>query len=237
MFWDRVFYLGVLIVMSIATAHANVVINGTRVIYDGSQREVTVHMTNEGDTPSLVQSWIDAGNPDALPEAADVPFMLVPPVARVNPRSAQALRIAFQGDPLPADRESVFYLNVLDVPPAPKSRQDNNYVQLAIRTRIKLFYRPATLTSSPDEAADSVTWERMGRKIRLYNPSAYHVSINQLLGPQKNVLSADIGMAAPFSHIDFALKADAAVPDEGNLNLVTVNDFGGNTSHAIGRHR
>lgn len=234
--WSKILNTCVLGALSIATTEANVVINGTRVIYDAHQREVTVHMTNEGDTPSLVQSWIDAGDPNAPPESADVPFMLVPPVARVNPRSAQALRIAFQGDPLPDDREAVFYLNVLDVPPAPKGRQDNNYVQLAIRSRIKLFYRPITLTGSPDDAADAIHWERVGRKIRLYNGSAFYVTVNQLVNAQQNSLSADSGMVAPFSNHDFDLKSDAVVPSGGEIQIITVNDYGGNVPRSIG-HR
>lgn len=234
--WSKIATVCALGVLSITTAKANIVINGTRVIYDANQREVTVHMTNEGDTPSLVQSWIDAGDPNAPPESADVPFMLVPPVARVNPRSAQALRIAFQGDPLPADREAVFYLNVLDVPPAPKGRQDNNYVQLAIRSRIKLFYRPITLVGSPDDAADSVRWARVGQKIRLYNSSAFYVTVNQLVNAQQNSLSADTGMVAPFSHYDFDLKPKAPLPDGGDIQIITVNDYGGNVPRSI-RHQ
>ena len=70
------------------------------------------------------------------------------------------MRIIYAQDPLPTDRESVFWLNILDVPPMPvtKNADDANYMQLAIRSRMKLFYRPSGLPGSPFTAADKVTW-------------------------------------------------------------------------------
>lgn len=52
---------------------------------------------------------------------------------------------------LPKDRESVFYLNIFDIPTKLENKQDKNVLQLAIKSRIKLFYRPKELTTSPEE--------------------------------------------------------------------------------------
>ncbi len=48
---------------------------------------------------------------------------------------------------LPKDRESVFWFNVLEVPPKPDAATvaNQSLLQLAFRTRIKLFYRPEAL--------------------------------------------------------------------------------------------
>ncbi|QGY26852.1 fimbria/pilus periplasmic chaperone [Escherichia coli] len=42
------------------------------------------------------------------------------------------------------DRESVFWFNVLELPPKPDAEKvaNQSLLQLAFRTRIKLFYRP-----------------------------------------------------------------------------------------------
>ena len=45
-------------------AIAGVVIDGTRVVYPASKREVTINVRNSSDKPSLVEAWLDAGNPD-----------------------------------------------------------------------------------------------------------------------------------------------------------------------------
>src|ERR1700741_2137258 len=46
-------------------ALAGVVVHGTRVIYPGDRKEVTVELRNEGDAPSLVQAWMDSGEAKA----------------------------------------------------------------------------------------------------------------------------------------------------------------------------
>ena len=84
-------------------AVAGVVIGGTRVIYPAQSREITVQLSNIGDAPSLVQAWIDSGNPEQTAEDADAPFMLTPPIARVEPGRNQALRLMFAGAELPTD--------------------------------------------------------------------------------------------------------------------------------------
>ena len=45
-----------------------------------------------------------------------MPFLL-PPVARITGNSGQQLRIKKLANKLPANKESLFYLNVLDIPP------------------------------------------------------------------------------------------------------------------------
>ncbi|HGY8840292.1 TPA: fimbria/pilus periplasmic chaperone, partial [Escherichia coli] len=92
---------------------ANVVITGTRVIYPAGQHNVNVQLTNVGISPSLIQAWIDNGDPKAAPETIKTPFVITPPIARIDGNKGQTLRLSYTGEPLPADRESVFYLNVL----------------------------------------------------------------------------------------------------------------------------
>lgn len=214
-------------------AQANLVINTTRVIYNGTSHDVAINVTNEGDQPSLMQSWIDNGNPDSIPDEENVPFALLPPVARVNAGMSQALKVTWNGDPLPTDRESVFYLNVMDIPPDPLG-PDSNYVQFAIRTRIKLFFRPQGLRGRADSAARQLVWQQVGHAIRINNPTPYHVSINQILDAKgRRPLSRDIGMVSPFSAHDFQTEPAIRVVNRGDLQIETINDYGGNTVSVI----
>lgn len=219
------------------SAYASVVIGGTRVVYNEGAREVSVQLDNNGDLPSLVQSWIDAGNLNSSPEDADTPFVLTPPIARVNAHSGQALRIAFTGtaQPLPQDKESVFWLNVLDIPPEPTAKPgaDKNFIQLAFRSRIKLFYRPKGLTGSANEAPDALQWrqgrsEKGAKAIIASNPTPYNVSmiaVNAVYG-QKNVELASQGyMLAPGEQHAFELPNESGAPTA--VNYAAINDFGG----------
>lgn len=97
-------------------ASASVVITGTRVIYPSDAREVSVKLANKGKKPVLIQSWIDDGDVKAKPETIHVPFILTPPINRVEPDKSQTLRISYTGKLLPTDRETVYWLNVLEIP-------------------------------------------------------------------------------------------------------------------------
>lgn len=76
-------------------SYANVVITGTRVIYPADQKSISVQLTNVGNEPSLVQSWLDKGNISSNPNTESVPFIIAPPVTRVEANAGQTLRINF----------------------------------------------------------------------------------------------------------------------------------------------
>jgi chaperone protein EcpD len=79
----------VLLAMVAPETLASVVLTGTRVIYSESEREVSLKLTNEGDAPSLMQAWIDDGDPNAAPENAKSPFALTPPLFRLDAKKAR----------------------------------------------------------------------------------------------------------------------------------------------------
>ena len=74
--------------------HAEIILHGTRVIYPSDAREVTLQVSNNGSKPSLVQAWIDDGDPKSTPDQSKVPFMITPPISRVDPTKSQSLRIS-----------------------------------------------------------------------------------------------------------------------------------------------
>ncbi|WP_066739340.1 molecular chaperone [Cupriavidus sp. D384] len=214
---------------------ASVVLTGTRVIYPESEREVTLKLTNEGESPTLVQAWIDDGNPDAAPEEAKAPFTLTPPLFRLDPAKGQTLRIIHLPSPLPGDRESLFWLNVLEVPPIASGDADRpNSLQFAFRTRIKLFFRPTGLAGDADSAPLKVTW-RLGRTsngqqvLTASNPTPYHITYIKVDATVRgNVYGNDAGaMVGPGATVDFPIAdtpVDAGEPDR--VHYRTLNDFG-----------
>ncbi|MGE8475823.1 MAG: molecular chaperone, partial [Paraburkholderia hospita] len=109
--------VGVACALFAGVAQASVTIGGTRVVYPLDQREVTVKLNNDSRAPSLVQVWMDDGNVDTKPGDSKAPFVITPPIFRMDAGKSQTLRVMYSGDALPQDRESVYWLNVLDVPP------------------------------------------------------------------------------------------------------------------------
>ncbi len=70
--------------------------------------------------PSLTQVWVDDGRVQNQPEKDAAPFIVLPPIVRIEPGKGQSWRLVFNGSRLPQDRESLFWFNLLDIPPEPK---------------------------------------------------------------------------------------------------------------------
>ena len=218
-----------------AQAHASIVITGTRVIYPADAREVTVKLNNNGSAPALVQAWIDDGDASFEAQQRPMPFTLTPPVFRIDPAKGQMLRVTYTRDPLPADRESVYWLNVLEIPPKASQAQDQNTLQMAFRSRVKLFFRPAGLKGSVNDAAAQVTWSLAhaasdGKQIVLLakNPTPYYINVTgagvQIDGKTHESAPA---MIEPFGQHEFALRDLQTMPQkQPPIQFQTVNDYG-----------
>lgn len=240
-YWHRKLCPGILLSLLCLLSgqvSAAVVIAGTRVIYPAQDKEVTLRIDNRGATPSLVQVWLDRGDPKSEPDKVDVPFVITPPIFRVDPGKAQTLRIAYTQEPLPQDKESVFWLNVLDIPPAVnnESAESNNYLQLTFRSRIKLFFRPAGLSGSSIDAATGLTWKLMGSGkgsvLRVTNNSVYHVTIDRL-NVDENGRKAQItgDMLVPDTSRDF--QFNGRFSQGATYQFTWINDYGGTVAQEI----
>lgn len=226
-----------LLLIQAQPAWADVVVNGTRVVYPGNAREVTIQLTNNGSTPSLVQAWLDNGNPRVSPDKSDAPFVLTPPIFRIDPHKGQTLRLMYTGRALPQDRESVFWLNVLEVPPAPSGEAGKNYLQLAFRSRLKVFFRPVGLPGRAGDAPGKLHWKVVptdgGLSLECDNPTPYHVSFSRLgvvVGGHAYTYAKG-GMVDPRAKAAFPLEGLSAVPATGTeVDFTTINDYGGNVS-------
>lgn len=215
-------------------SRASVVITGTRVVYNARDVEAVVKLGNEGALPALVQSWIDSGNPRAAPSAIDVPFTVTPPIARIDPGKGQTLRILYTGQPLPQDRESVFWLNVMEIPPKPSGdAAATNRLQLAFRSRIKLFFRPEGLKGGAGDAPGQITWrllrEGEGWALEARNPTPYHVSFAalELLGGGHTASFQDGGMVGPGEAKRFPLAGEVFAGAENRVVYHAISDYGG----------
>lgn len=224
-----------------ASAQAQVIVHGTRVIFPGNEREVTVRLQNTAERPALVQAWTDDGNAESQPETANTPFVLRPPVFRLNAGKSQVIRMQFTGAPLPQDRESLYWFNALDIPPTPSADKvpSGNFMQLSVRTRIKIFYRPKGLTAKGAEVAhEKLKWtvvpEGKGWVLHANNPTPYYVNFSKI-GLQvdgKEYGHADIGMVPPLATATFALRGLNNKPAKGDVQYVYVNDQGANLTRS-----
>lgn len=213
-----------------AGAQASVTISGTRVVYPLEQREVTVKLNNDSASPSLVQVWIDDGDANTKPADSKAPFVITPPIFRMNAGRAQTLRVMFSGTALPQDQESIYWLNVLDVPPKAQVDPGVNTLQLAYRTRIKVFVRPPHLPGSPDQAPNQLQWKIApgGQALAVTNPTPYYVSFSALSvsADGRTWRNEQGGMVAPHAQGTLAVPKMSGVR-AGKVHYIAISDYGG----------
>ncbi len=200
---------------------AGIVLNTTRVIYPANDKEVNLVVHNTGTADILAQSWLEADG--ERPAAADAPFVITPALARLSGNAKQLIRIIYSGEGLPHDRESVLWLNVQEIPQS----ASENELQIAIRQRIKLFYRPQGLTDDPLKAAQRLEWRVLDGHLEVSNPGPYHVSTIKLEARQQGqtVFQDASLMLAPMQRLQLPLnRAAQGVPVE--LTFISINDFG-----------
>lgn len=213
------------------SAMSAVILNSTRVIFPGQDREVSVRLKNDGETASLVQAWIDDGDADATPSTAKAPFILRPPIFRVDGGREQVVRILFAGESLPQDRESLFWFNAREVPASAASEAHHDRVHVLVRTRVKLFYRPKGLSAGlATKAPTLLKWELVndgdGPSLRTFNPTPFHVNLNRI-DVGNGQLKLDTGVVAPLSSERYALTSQQYHALGSELSIEYVNDQGG----------
>lgn len=211
-------------------ASANVVTLGTRVIYPQADREVTVQLKNDGELPSLVQTWIDDGNIKTPVNKIKVPFVVMPPIFRIESGKGQTIRISYTGGSLPQDKESVYWLNILDVPPKGANTGENT-LQMAIRSRIKIFFRPVSLNSNGAvEAYKNVKWTLTNdKKLQGENASPYFVNISsaEVVIGGKKIETTQGEMLAPGERKVFKSVPFTGITGGHNIKYTSITDYGG----------
>lgn len=228
---QRVFPLFFLALFVPFSVFAGISLDATRLVFHGnkSQRGAGIGVTSSASSasPYLVKARVvttpDGGN-------TDTPFVVSPSLFRLEPGTTNQLLIMLRRGGLPQDRESVYYLQVIAQAAGKNNEADKpqalgGAVILSSNTVIKLFYRPAGLSVSPQKAMADLQFSRKGQQLYAYNPSPYFITLSSLnAGGQTVPLSAakQNAMLAPFSGQMYAVSTPA-----GKVTWKAINDYGG----------
>jgi len=204
-----------------AAAQAAVQLSSTRVIMTSEQQHVSIFAKNLSGAPYVVQAWIDGPA-----EEMDTPFFITPPLSRFDSGVERRLSIARVGEGLPGDRESYYWINVLEIPQ--KKDQAENVLSLAMHTRIKLFYRPVAIQKLP-RGAELLKWSlaREGNACQLVaqNSSAFLVNFARIEFPGEAKEFGRGAIAVPLGASRIPLSKCPAAASSQVLPHV-VNDYG-----------
>ena len=195
-----------------AVAHAGVVTGGTRLIYPGGKKESSLSVTNNDATPYLIQSWVET-------DKGTAPFLLTPPLFRLDGEQQTRLRVIYSGG-LPENKESMFWMNIKAIPSS-QAKAGTNTLQIAIKTRIKLIYRPKSVTGTPETVTEQLRWTRSGNTLQVTNPTAFYMNFAEVKIGGAEVKEAN--WVAPGATARFDLPRG----NTGSLQWKLINDYGG----------
>lgn len=214
-----------------SATQAGISLSSTRLVFKEGRKEESLIVRNDGGE-IIVQSWLE---PEAGTDIKDLPFVVTPPLVRVTPQQQQLLRVLYSGAAIATDKESIFWLNVQEIPHASES---NNALQFAFRQRIKVFYRPKGLPGDPIHATSKLEWRATQKpnrsELNINNPTPYYVSLVDLDLEARNQTNriAEVQMLAPGESVTLPL---APFQDRTPqiVHFGSMNEFGGRDQYVV----
>lgn len=220
---------GVAVTTLASSAQAAISLDRTRVVFPGNEKSVSLTVRNQNpELPYLAQGWLEDAMGNKL--EGNSAFTVLPPVQRVEPKGQTQVKI--QATPgasmLPQDRESLFFFNLREIPP---KSDKSNVLQIALQTRIKMFYRPAALAEAAARQQatpyqEQLTLSKNGDQYTVNNPTPYFVTLIGASARKEGevVKGFEPAMVPPKGSVKLGGSAAAlgATPV-----LVYVNDYGG----------
>ncbi len=206
----------------------------SRVVFPAGVTEQSLQLVNVNMYPVLVQAWVDDGDINAVPQQSTAPIIALPPIFRMGPSDRTSLRLINSGKALPTDRESLFWLNLHEIPPTKSELPaDGQTVTVTMRTQIKVFVRPEKLSipvsQLPERLAFSIRKESGTLRLTIENPTPYFATINALVitvGDETQKVTVD--MIAPQSHAELDLAMGHATQGAAATIAFSLLDDDGN---------
>lgn len=209
-------------------AMAAFVLNGTRYIYEEGKKNISFEVTNQADETFGGQVWIN----NTTQNNGMVYMVPAPPFFKVRPKEKQIIRIMRTASVLPSDRESLFWLNVQEIPPKPKV-SEGNVLAVAVNTKVKLIYRPKALVTGRHDAEKKMQIIHRGTETYLVNPTPYYFAVTGITVNGQPVKLSDTVMD---KISQFAPKSEVALGHlslNGTIMVQAVNDWGGMQKYTL----
>ncbi|ECD6034722.1 fimbrial chaperone [Salmonella enterica subsp. enterica serovar Litchfield] len=209
-------------------AQAAFSLNGTRYIYEEGKKNISFEVSNSNEETYGGQVWID----NVSQSESDVFIVPSPPFFKVDGGGRQIIRLMNVSNALPKDRESLFMLNVQEVPPKPKD-SDGNVIAIAMNTRVKVIYRPKAVSEGRRDAEKQLSLVNRDGSLWIKNPTPYYFAITKVKnkGVEQKLtdeVARSLSQLQPFSEVDTQLRSQS-----GEFSVDALNDWGGVVSYAF----
>jgi len=205
------------------TVQAALTIDSTRIVLPSNKRSASLVIANPSKATYAAQVWVNTASDDTT---TSVPLLASPTLFRLDAGGEQLVQINVLPNGLPTDRESLFYFNVQELPQVEADAR--NVLNIALRTRIKLFYRPSHLKEKPESRLNELQWSVQqldgARQLVVDNPTPFYFTFGRL---EVNGEPLDAkAMAIPMGRQYFPLPVQTGNRDIA-LTFNIINDYGG----------
>lgn len=189
-------------------------LGATRMVWLSSSLQSVLNVRNtDPHAPFLIQSWIENASGQRSND-----FVVTPPLFLLKPDSENGVRVMFSGPQLPGDRETLYWMVVKAIPQS-TSQPQKNTLQFASASKIKLFYRPASLARGANNAWQEINGENRAGNITLINPTPYYITLTNINVDGRPVKPV---MLSPKAE----LTLSETFPAARNVSYSTINDYG-----------
>lgn len=211
-----------------SAAHASLSTDQTRYIFQGDKESLGITVKNNDKERTFGgQAWVD----NIVEKDTRPTFVVTPSFFKVKANGQQTLRVIMASDHLPQDKESVYWLNLQDIPPALKG----SGLAIALRTKMKLFYRPAGLIAGRKGAEEGISLQaRPDGKTVLVNTTPYIYAIGSLLDAKDKPVSVDNDTA---QKLLMFMPGDEVTVKGAVAKVSSLNDYGALQTWCIGKKK
>lgn len=197
-------------------SYAGILLGSTRVVIENGRNEGSVNVHNRENNNYLIQSWVLDKS-----EAPTDDIALTPPLFKLNANTSNALRLVVTKD-LPQDKETLYWLNVKFIPSVKQANINNNALSFALNNRIKVIYRPESLSGEPlNQMFEKIIIRKQDGSLQIKNPTKYFINISEVLINKQRINSPSY--IAPDSDVFLDLPEKNKI---GNLEYVLIDDLG-----------
>lgn len=219
--------ISVIIWMLASPVYSGVMPSQSRVIFNASDRMQSLMLVNTNSYPVVVQTWADNG--EGNPDVKNIPFIILPPIFRLEPSDVRGIRIVKNDTSLAQDRESIFWLNIYEMPPDTRINKENS-VLVTMNTQIKVINRPALVTTTPTESLAKVRCTLQSKGLlKCSNHSANYLSVSNIryIDKENRMHAIKNGMLTfpPYSEVSIHENKMESIP--AKLIFTLVEDGGG----------
>ncbi|MBB6114301.1 P pilus assembly chaperone PapD [Rahnella inusitata] len=208
--------------------HASAVVNAekTRVVFNSGSIAESLSLVNSEKEPVVVQVWTDNGDPTVSPDQVHTPVVINPPVFKMKPGEIRNIRLLLvSAGSLPQDRESVYWLNIYQIPPNTETQhKGEKKVVLPLKIRMKVFVRPEKIGELQENDAQklqfSIDRESGNKTLLIQNPTPWHLTLSSLRSGKTALPGV---MVAPFTSERVEIPADKTLADKVEYDVINDN--------------